>query len=419
MISKKRNHHVFLFGVLVIIISLVIGININYILQNPFANYERIVDFYKHTNKQINNFPEMALVFYKEKVENKNSLSTYLRHFDNYRKQKIKMIILNDNLSEEYQKFLRNFNEEFLQYSDYSQALLIHDNNENIGDFVKFVEQFWNIKEIDVSDFSDQDIVVEEKIDNYMQAEEGIIIMLSDLNSLIEPKHRNVLIDEAIYFSQKYSLIVNVADALDTKISNIDPNYSSLIDDQLLSDNQAETQKKSVQIYADKYGSDLVTYMKQKLINKKAIQLSDKHLRDRGNVYVELTFKQNNKQHSLKAFRENSGIITALNEISDQFLLQANNLELINLKIYLLTEPEYIEKPHQMLQPGFLSSDDGVWVKYGHLKGLIIADQRLAAQDYWLKELHQAAGIPELVVAEDVKYYKFKAVEIEYENQWF
>ena len=245
-----------------------------------------------------------------------------------------------------------------------------------------------------------------------LQEEGNLVVMPADLSSIISPQKDDLLVNEAIYFAQQYSLKANVVDTIDTQLSD-SADVSLLFGEyDLKSGEIIEQQKKALKLYAEKYGSQLMQFLRQKLQGKENIKLKDEHFYDRGNIYVEVVADN----VLLTAVRKNSAVITALRDIAEQFSSKIKNNQIKSIKIYLLTDLEYVEDPHQMLQFGFLAADDGVWVEYRHLFGLITSDKRLASADSWLNILHQAAGIPDMVVAEDVKYYKFKTVEIEYEN---
>ncbi len=411
MTTKKKKHRILLWSILIAIILWGVAVNVNYLWQNPFANYEKITDFGKNKKHENLQNHAMALLFYNERSENKNKLATYLRHFDNYKKQEIKMLLIDNNKTPEYQNFLHSLFSEILSQDKYRQALIVFNGAES-EDFAALIKDFLKLEQIEVGDFSKQDIAVEEKINKALQEEGNLVIMPADLSSIILPQKDDTLVNEAIYFAQQYSLKANVVDTIDTQLSDF-ADVSSLLEEyDLKSGEIIEQQKKALKLYAEKYGSQLMQFLRQKLQGKENIKLKDEHFYDRGNIYVEVVADN----VLLTAVRKNSAVITALRDIAEQFLPKIKNDQIKSIKIYLLTDLEYVEDPHQMLQSGFLAADDGVWVEYRHLFGLITSDKRLASADSWLNILHQAAGIPDMVVAEDVKYYKFKTVEIEYEN---
>ena len=82
----------------------------------------------------------------------------------------------------------------------------------------------------------------------------------------------------------------------------------------------------------------------------------------------------------------------------------------------MLTDLEKIEKAENEPLVNHLETDDGVYVQYQRRSALMAADERPADEEGLMAALRARGRIPEEASAAQIEFYRFKTVEINYEN---
>ena len=249
----------------------------------------------------------------------------------------------------------------------------------------------------------------EQYIEKYLQKEGGLVVVLADLT---EGLSDNFLVQEAVYLAQKYGYKMSVFDAVDTKIAQaIEKDYSALL---ALQQGKVEEplqvqQKHNLEQYEKRYGQ-LLRHWFDLNISRAVENLppmwplkSDETYRlyDRGILYAQAG--------QFEKLVNNQGIVVALVRMAQRFVHK--NAATNDVHLYLLTENEKVEP-----QTGELDFDDGVYLRYKNHKAVVLPKQRPEDWSSLIKLLKQKAKISDYIEETDLKFYKFKAVEIDNEN---
>lgn len=421
---KLKKWMIFLSALLAAV--LLCYVNIRRLGNNIYSNYEKAVEYGRvRENKEFIE-PVIAAVFYKgrETQEKNKNVSTYLDHFENYKKRDVKIIVVPPKLTENSTPVVEKLYEEISKYNEIKKIALVVTANEAANRYTELLQRIIKPDNLLKIILNESDISAEKKVEECLSESNTLVVAASNLsygiNGVIDS---DFLSEEIIWLAQKYAYKVHVFDALDTKMARAAyQDYESLFSPAISKEESAfKKQKRNLQKYVNQYENLLLKYFKQNLLlemKQEAIfpakNAQTYRLYDRGAVYIRF-FGANGKEIFSRAkVGKNKGVIVSVVELARKAVHKIRQ-PIKSFKIYLFTDFEELEWNGDSLV-NYLETDDGVYIQYKDKKALMVADERPQNQDEWLAFLFSRAGVPQKASYKDIKLFKFKTVEIEDEN---
>ncbi|MBR1825811.1 MAG: hypothetical protein IJ770_04410 [Alphaproteobacteria bacterium] len=406
-----------------LILFFCVWLNVHRFNHNTYANYEKAVDYGRvREEKEVIN-PVIAAVFYAGKQEVKTSVASYMNHLDNYNTRNVKMAVVPEFITPESQKVLEKLYREIKKHNKINYIVLVHHRSGDIAAHENLLRQNFQTDEVELSDMSENAAQTEKNIEAFLQDPESFVVFAADLQKDIKTPTQNVLINEAIYFAQKNHYKIHIFDEVDTQLAKAwEEDYAAWFDDERKEESRLVQQKNNLETYIDHYGDELRTYF---VVNFNLPRESEAlwpektadnyRLFDRGYIYVRFFTEGHHEIFSRAKVGKNKGVVVGIIEIARKAAKKIRQ-PVESVKIYLLTDLEKIEKDENAPLVNYFERDDGIYVQYQKRIALLAADERPENENDLRIMLWQRAQIPSDAADKDIGFYRFKTVEINYEN---
>ncbi|MBP5352657.1 MAG: hypothetical protein J6Y91_02695 [Alphaproteobacteria bacterium] len=405
-------------------IGTVIWLNINRLQYNLYANYEKVVEYGRVREVKERIEPMMAAVFYEDKSEQKKHLAAYLSHTDNYRHHQVRMVAVPRRLNQGSEAVIKNLYGEIKKYNQIESISLVYTEGDDWHKHKDLLQNKMHPADIELLYLAEDDINAEQIIENELQKPRHLVIFLAALNQGLQGNNRDFLLEEAVYFAQRHSYRMNVFDVIDTQLAKaVEKDYASIF---ALSPGASKSklakQKDNLEAFAANYKDELLEYFLLNLHEKDTATIwprktpSTFRLFDRGDVYVKLTDENNVELFNYGRFGRNKSVIVTIIEIARKVSRRINLRNVKHIQLYLLTELEPVKYIGAVKLEDLLDNDDGVLARYENFYTIMLPSDRPDASQSLLDVLRQKVGVPVNAESKDMKFYKFKTAEIEYEN---
>lgn len=410
-----------------IILSLIVWANINRLRDNSYSNYEKVIDFGRIKDEDKLVKPIIAAIFYNGKNTRKNTISTYLAHTDNYKKQNIQMIIVPKKISSYSAEVVEKLYEAIKQNNSFQRVLLVYDKDakNDIKQHKKMLQQIINVTNITENPISQQTLTSENKIEEYLNTPQTLVIFLADLDKGLNEENSEFLTAEAAFFAQKHKYQINVFDIIDTQLAQtLDKDYSALYPLETIKEEPVlAKQKRNLQRYKKHYWHLLQNYFELNLL-KTAQGFDDTvmpirseenyRLYDRGRLILKAYDENYIEIFEQAEMQENKGIAALVSDTVKKLAAAGKIAKAKYFKLYLLTDFEAIKQQPDTMLMSHLDEDDGLYGEYKGKSAILVADDRPDNPEDLAPTLRQKAKIPDLVPEKDIKFYRFKTVEMKY-----
>ncbi len=410
------------------VFGLVIWLNVLRLQDNNYSNYEKVIDYgrIKDADKLVR--PVIAAIFYSGKNNIKTSLSTYFNHSDNYKKQNVKMVIVPQNITSYSAEVIEKLYEEIKNNNKIEKVLLIYDKDgkNDVKAHKKILKQVMAVSEINENPVSQYNLNSEKEIDFYLKSTDNLVIFLADLDKGLNEDDSNFLTGEAVYFAQKYHYQMNVFDIVDTQLAKaLEKDYETLYPLQTIKDEPLlAKQKRNLERYKRHYWHLLRNYFELNLLQLShgdapilPLRTEENYrLYDRGRLVLKAFDKNYIEIFEQIEMQENKGIIVLLLDAIQNLINSGKYKEAKYFKIYILTDLEYIEQEKGTMLMSYLDQDDGVYAVYKDKYSLLVADDRPDNPEDLTTTVQTKAKIAKDIPEEKINFYKFKTLEINYED---
>lgn len=410
------------------VLGLIIWINALRLQDNNYSNYEKVIDYgrIKDADKLVR--PVIAAIFYAGKNNTKTSLSTYFNHNNNYKKQNVKMVVVPQNITSYSAEVIEKLYEEIRNNNKIKKVLLIYDKDDknDVNAHKKILKQVMDVSEINENPVSQYNLNSEKTIDIYLKSTENLVIFLADLDKGLNENNSNFLTGEAVYFAQKYHYQINVFDIVDTQLAKaLDKDYETLYPLQTMKDEPLlAKQKRNLERFKRHYWHLLRNYFELNLIQISQgdapilpLRTEENYrLYDRGRLVLKAFDKNYIEIFEQIEMQENKGIIMLLLDAIRHLVTSGKNKDAQYFKIYFLTDLEYIEQEKGTMLMSYLDQDDGIYAVYKDKYSLLVADDRPDNPEDLATTVQTKAKIGKDIPEEKINFYKFKTLEINYED---
>lgn len=410
------------------VLGLIIWINALRLQDNNYSNYEKVIDYgrIKDADKLVR--PVIAAIFYAGKNNTKTSLSTYFNHSNNYKKQNVKMVVVPQNITSYSAEVIEKLYEEIRNNNKIKKVLLIYDKDDknDVNAHKKILKQVMDVSEINENPVSQYNLNSEKTIDIYLKSTENLVIFLADLDKGLNENNSNFLTGEAVYFAQKYHYQINVFDIVDTQLAKaLDKDYETLYPLQTMKDEPLlAKQKRNLERFKRHYWHLLRNYFELNLIQISQgdapilpLRTEENYrLYDRGRLVLKAFDKNYIEIFEQIEMQENKGIIMLLLDAIRHLVTSGKNKDAQYFKIYFLTDLEYIEQEKGTMLMSYLDQDDGIYAVYKDKYSLLVADDRPDNPEDLATTVQTKAKIGKDIPEEKINFYKFKTLEINYED---
>ena len=410
------------------VLGLIIWINALRLQDNNYSNYEKVIDYgrIKDADKLV--CPVIAAIFYAGKNNTKTSLSTYFNHSNNYKKQNVKMVVVPQNITSYSAEVIEKLYEEIRNNNKIKKVLLIYDKDDknDVNAHKKILKQVMDVSEINENPVSQYNLNSEKTIDIYLKSTDNLVIFLADLDKGLNENNSNFLTGEAVYFAQKYHYQINVFDIVDTQLAKaLDKDYETLYPLQTMKDEPLlAKQKRNLERFKRHYWHLLRNYFELNLIQISQgdapilpLRTEENYrLYDRGRLVLKAFDKNYIEIFEQIEMQENKGIIMLLLDAIRHLVTSGKNKDAQYFKIYFLTDLEYIEQEKGTMLMSYLDQDDGIYAVYKDKYSLLVADDRPDNPEDLATTVQTKAKIGKDIPEEKINFYKFKTLEINYED---
>lgn len=410
------------------VLGLIIWINVLRLQDNNYSNYEKVIDYGRIKDADNLVRPVIAAIFYAGKNNTKTSLSTYFNHSDNYKKQNVKMVVVPQNITSYSAEVIEKLYEEIRNNNKIKKVLLIYDKDDknDVNAHKKILKQVMDVSEINENPVSQYNLNSEKTIDIYLKSTDNLVIFLADLDKGLNENNSNFLTGEAVYFAQKYHYQINVFDIVDTQLAKaLDKDYETLYPLQTMKDEPLlAKQKRNLERFKRHYWHLLRNYFELNLIQISQgdapilpLRTEENYrLYDRGRLVLKAFDKNYIEIFEQIEMQENKGIIMLLLDAIHNLVTSGKNKDAQYFKIYFLTDLEYIEQEKGTMLMSYLDQDDGIYAVYKDKYSLLVADDRPDNPEDLATTVQTKAKIDKDIPEEKINFYKFKTLEINYED---
>ena len=411
---------------LAIVAALIVWANVRRLHDNVYSNYEIIIDFGRIKDDDALVKPAIAAIFYAGKKQTNSSLSTYFNHSDNYKKQNVKLIVVPRKVTSYSDEVIKKLYEEIKNNNRLQKVLLVYDKDKknDVRAHKKMLQQVIDVAEIEEIALQEKNFKSEQKIDEFLTEAESMVVFLADLDKGLVDEESDFLTAEAVYFAQKHFYQMNVFDIIDTKLAkSLDKDYETLYPLQTIKNEPLlDKQKRNLERFKQHYWHLLSNYLELNLFqltNGLGDVFPPKteenyRLYDRGRLVLKAYDEDYVEIFEKAEMQENRGVALLLLDAVKKLVEAGKASQARYFKLYVLTDLEFIKQNSDTMLMSYLEQDDGIFVKYKDKSALLVADDRPDNPEDLSSVVRQKAQIPADVDDENLDFYRFKTVEMEY-----
>ena len=409
-----------------IVAALIIWANVLRLHDNVYSNYEKIIDFGRIKDDDALVKPAIAAIFYAGKKQTNSSLSTYFNHSDNYKKQNVKLIVVPRKVTSYSDEVIKKLYEEIKNNNRLQKVLLVYDKDKknDVRAHKKMLQQVIDVAEIEEITLQEKNFKSEQKIDEFLTEAKSMVVFLADLDKGLVDEESDFLTAEAVYFAQKHFYQMNVFDIIDTKLAkSLDKDYETLYPLQTIKNEPLlDKQKRNLERFKQHYWHLLSNYLELNLFqltNGLGDVFPPKteenyRLYDRGHLVLKAYDEDYVEIFEKAEMQENRGVALLLLDAVKKLVETGKANQARYFKLYVLTDLEFIKQNSDTMLMSYLEQDDGIFVKYEDKSALLVADDRPDNPEDLSSVVRQKAQIPADVDDENLDFYRFKTVEMEY-----
>lgn len=411
---------------LAIVAALIVWANVRRLHDNVYSNYEKIIDFGRIKDDDALVKPAIAAIFYAGKKQTNSSLSTYFNHSDNYKKQNVKLIVVPRKVTSYSDEVIKKLYEEIKNNNRLQKVLLVYDKDKknDVRAHKKMLQQVIDVAEIEEIALQEKNFKSEQKIDEFLTEAESMVVFLADLDKGLVDEESDFLTAEAVYFAQKHFYQMNVFDIIDTKLAkSLDKDYETLYPLQTIKNEPLlDKQKRNLERFKQHYWHLLSNYLELNLFqltnglgNVFPPKTEENYrLYDRGRLVLKAYDEDYVEIFEKAEMQENRGVALLLLDAVKKLVEAGKANQARYFKLYVLTDLEFIKQNSDTMLMSYLEQDDGIFVKYKDKSALLVADDRPDNPEDLSSVVRQKAQIPADVDDENLDFYRFKTVEMEY-----
>lgn len=411
---------------LAIVAALIVWANVRRLHDNVYSNYEKIIDFGRIKDDDALVKPAIAAIFYAGKKQTNSSLSTYFNHSDNYKKQNVKLIVVPRKVTSYSDEVIKKLYEEIKNNNRLQKVLLVYDKDKknDVRAHKKMLQQVIDVAEIEEIALQEKNFKSEQKIDEFLTEAKSMVVFLADLDKGLVDEESDFLTAEAVYFAQKHFYQMNVFDIIDTKLAkSLDKDYETLYPLQTIKNEPLlDKQKRNLERFKQHYWHLLSNYLELNLFqltNGLGDVFPPKteenyRLYDRGRLVLKAYDEDYVEIFEKAEMQENRGVALLLLDAVKKLVEAGKASQARYFKLYVLTDLEFIKQNSDTMLMSYLEQDDGIFVKYKDKSALLVADDRPDNPEDLSSVVRQKAQIPADVDDENLDFYRFKTVEMEY-----
>lgn len=411
---------------ILLVLGLIVRANVVRLRDNDYSNYEKVIDYGRIKDEDRLIRPVIAAIFYKGKNNIKTSLTTYFNHSDNYKKQNVKMVVVPRQLTTYSAEVVEKLYEEIRYNNKLERVLLVYDkeNKADVAAHKKMLTQVMNVQKVEEIAVDAQSLSGEKQIETYLNTSLALVVFLADLDKGLTEENSDFLAEEAVYFAQKNFYQMNVFDVIDTQLAKaLDKDYETMYPLETMKDEpRLAKQKRNLERYKHHHWHVLSNYFELNLLRLaqggEAVMPvhSEENYRlyDRGRLVLK-AFDENYVEIFEKAeLQENKGIAFLISDAVKNLVDSGCAGRAKYFKIYLLTDFEPVKLEKDTMLMSYLDQDDSVYAEHQDKKAVLVADDRPDNPEDLSNEVRKKAQIPENIPDEDIKFYRFKTVEMKY-----
>lgn len=406
----------------------IVWINALKLQDDNFSNYEKVTDTGVRDYYKDPITPVIAVLFYRDE----NQQPGFKPYFKKQKNEDasaddMKMAVVPKNVSKFNRPVIEKLYDEIPSQNKINKIVIIHTESQNAKDHKKLIKKRFPDAQFTEILVDNKNKIQEQDINLYLQEKDTFVVFLANLDRGLNTEKSERLANAAVFFAQKNNYQMNVFDIVDEYIASAletgGAELSYVINRQSSLD-LLSAQKKNLERYILNNKAELLHYFAYNIEwssqgkEVKIPQRNSKNYRlfDRGIVYVKAYDKNFSLVFEELKLNQEDGIIFVISKIAKD-IMNSNQSDLAKYyRIYLLTDMEQVHGESGKLLANYIEPDDGVYISYKKQAALLLASDKPADYDLMIQKLRTKAKIKENVPNKKISFYRFKYVEMEYEN---
>ncbi len=410
---------------IVIFIAMLVGIVLTNALKlqnKDLSNHEKITDTGIRDYYDSPITPVIAALFY----ENIVSQSGFIQR-GSQTKENAKMAVIPKAVSPFNRPVISKLYDEIPNRKKIKEIVIIYTDSKNIKLHEKIIKGKFPSAKVNKIKVDNEHSLKKEDVEDNLSSDEGMVIFLTNLDKGLNSEKSERLANEAIFYAQKNNYQMNVFDIVDDYVA-----LSLETGDRFVyehkeheDDNNLAEQKKYLESFAAQYGDELlrifVVNMQRAVQGETEIEVPHKveknyRLFDRGSICIKVQDADNVQIFEELKINQEESIIAIVAKAAMRIVKSAGDKQGKFFHIYLLTEMEQISDQNALILADYLDDDDGVYVSHQRQAALLMPQDIPNNTQDILKKLRASAKIRRNVKHKDLTFYRFKYVELQYEN---
>ena len=391
--------------------------------ERDFSNYERttdegISDYYDDPVT-----PVIAALFY----ESKPTQSGFVQRGEQ-KKETAKMAVIPKDVSSFNRPVIDKLYDEIPINDRIRKLTLIYNDTKSMKVHANIINRKFNSAKINRIQVDNEHVLNIEDIEKNLSAKGELVIFLANLDRGLNSEKSERLANEAVFFAQKNNYHMNVFDI-------VDDDYVALAlesGEKFVYENKEKGTKASLiiqKVHLDRFvyqnQNEILRYfllnMQRAAQGETNIEIPDKteknyRLFDRGSVYINVQDEDDVQIFEELKVNQEESIIAIISKAAMHIANSDYDVQGKYFHIYLLTEMEQISEKDILNLAKYLEPDDGIYVSHQKQAGIMLAQDRPDDTEQIIKDLRSLVKVDSNVKNKDLSLYRFKYVEILYEN---
>lgn len=402
----------------------IVWINALKLQDETLSNYEKITDV--ETKDYYTNpiTPVIAALFYEDEnagygysLKSNNSVS---------RKENIRMSVVPKEVNSFNRPVIEKLYEEIPNKSKFKEIFIIFAEEKNAKAHSELIKRKFSEAKITRIKIGKKNSIDENEISAHLKDNTKLVVFLANLDRGLNSTKSDRLANVAVFFAQKNNYQMNVFDIVDEYIATALATGEDYIYDMNRAGdtNSLAKQKENLERFLLRHRAEILHYFALNLersMQKKNVELPEKtnknyRLFDRGAIYIKVHNKDYAQVFEELKLNQDESIISVIANSTKHIVESSRGLSGKYFHIYLLTEMEQIRGENEDVMMNYIEPDDGLYVSYKKQAGLLLASDKPSDAKAIIAKLRATAQIRDNVKNSDLSFYRFKYVEMQYEN---
>ena len=426
MNKKTKNiiKKAFEIAIFLAMIAGIIWINALKLQDDTLSNYEKITDVETKYYYENPITPVIAALFYEDK--NAGYGYNIKQNDGEKRSENIRMAVVPKEVSAFNRPAIEKLYEEIPNKNKFKEIFIIFAEEKNAKAHSELIKRKFSGAKITRIKIGKKNSIDENEVSEHLKDNTKLVVFLANLDRGLNSTKSDRLANVAVFFAQKNNYQMNVFDIVDEYIATaIAADEDYIYDLNRGGDtNSLAKQKENLERFLLRHRAEILHYFAlnfERSMQKKNVELPEKtnknyRLFDRGAIYIKVHNKDYVQVFEELKLNQDESIISVIANSTKHIVESSRGLSGKYFHIYLLTEMEPIREENEEVMMNYIEPDDGLYISYKKQAGLLLASDKPSDAKAIIAKLRATAQIRDNVKNSDLSFYRFKYVEMQYEN---